>query len=162
LARAQPRGEKHLVAYVIVARPDDFSADTLKRYLANRLPHYMMPTWIVRLDRLPLTPNGKVDGAALPPPDRQTPLPAADAPLTNLEEQLTGLWRRILGCAVGAEENFFDLGGTSLQLIEAHAELTRMLGRQLPVTALFEHSTVRGLAGWLAGVHLEPAFDGMQ
>src|SRR5262249_4729626 len=48
LARAQPRGEKHLVAYVIVARPDDFSADTLKRYLANRLPHYMMPTWIVR------------------------------------------------------------------------------------------------------------------
>ena len=159
VARAQPRGEKQLVAYVVAARPAGFSGDALKRYLADRLPHFMVPSDIVPVDRLPLTLNGKVDCSALPAPDRKPAETVTGPPLTDLEEKLTALWERVLGRTVGADENFFDLGGTSLQLIEAHAELTRTLGRQVPVTALFEHATVRALAGWLAGgVKLDPAF----
>jgi acyl carrier protein len=141
----------------------------------------MVPGHIVLLDRLPLTANGKVDRSALPAPgghgggegpeqsgasSRTTP--SADSqPALALEEKLTALWSRILhgGAAgnVGREENFFDLGGTSLQWIELHTELSKMLGRQLSMTELFEHPTIRSLAGWLAGnTHADPSFIKIQ
>ena len=86
IARAQPGGEKRLTAYVVAA-PGAFSADDLKRHLADRLPPYMVPAHVVRIDRLPLTPNGKVDRSALPAPDRRRPSEAAaGSPLTELEE----------------------------------------------------------------------------
>ena len=148
----QLRGEKQLVAYVVPASLGGFSADELKRHLAERLPHYMVPAHIVRMDRLPLNPNGKVDRSALPAPDRRRPVEVtAGSPVSELEEKIAALRGRILSCGVGLDESFFDLGGTSLQLIEVHAELTRMLGRRLSVTDMFEHATVRSLAGRLAG-----------
>jgi acyl carrier protein len=97
----------------------------------------------------------------LPAPERTKPAPAA--PATELEEKLTALWARILLCDVGPEENFFDLGGTSLQLLEVHAELTKLLGRNLPVTELFDYSSVRALAKRLAGTTSpDPALAGAQ
>jgi amino acid adenylation domain-containing protein len=152
VARTQPRGDKQLVGYVVAAKPEDFCADELKRYLVGRLPPFMVPARMVRLDRLPLNANGKVDRSALPAPDQFLP-PAAvtGSPGTDLEQRLTTLWSRILNRCVGLDENFFDMGGTSLQLLEVHAELTRMLGRSLCVTELFEHATIRSLAGRLAG-----------
>jgi amino acid adenylation domain-containing protein len=153
IPRALPHGEKQLVAYVVAANPGDFSANELKRYLAGRLPPYMVPGHIARLDRLPLNANGKVDRSALPAPDRGGPAEAGPgSPVTEMEEKLAALWGRVLNCSVGLDENFFDLGGTSLELLKVHAELTRMLGRRLPVTDLFEHATVRALAARLAGV----------
>jgi amino acid adenylation domain-containing protein len=151
VARSQPRGDKQLVAYVVAASPAGLTADALKLYLADRLPHYMVPAHVVLMDRLPLNPNGKVDQAALPAPDLPTPAAENNRPLSNLEHELTLLWRKILGRPVGPNDNFFDLGGTSLQVLEVHAELTRTLHRPLAVTALFEHATIRALAGWLAG-----------
>jgi len=163
IAQTQPSGEKRLVAYV-VASSGAFSADELKRHLADRLPPYMVPAQFVRIDRLPLTPNGKVDRSALPAPERCQPSEAAaGSPMTEMEETVRALWGRILHCAVGLEENFFDLGGSSLQLLELHAELNRMLGRRLPRTVLFEHVTVRALAGWLTGERdLKPALAQVQ
>lgn len=152
IARTQSHGEKQLVAYVAGVTPGGISAAELRQYLGNRLPPYMLPAHVVPLDRLPLNCNGKVDRAALPAPDRPTPVEAGTgSPATHMEEKLTPLWGKILGCSVGPEENFFDLGGTSLQWIELHAELTKALGRELSMTAMFEHPTIRSLAGWLAG-----------
>jgi aspartate racemase len=163
IAWTQPRGEKQgdkqLVAYVVAANPGGLSTDQLKGYLAKRLPHHMVPAHIVLIDRLPLNRNGKVDRSALPAPDRQRPAAGVTGTaVTELEEKLTALWSRILNCGVGLDQNFFDLGGTSLQLIETHAELTKMLGRQFSIMELFEHATVRSLASWLSGnKDLDPA-----
>src|SRR5439155_16091962 len=104
------------VAYVVGVRPGGLTAGELKRYLAQRLPPYMLPAHIVQLDRLPLNVNGKVDRSALPPPNRQSSTRAvASSPTTEWEGRLTRLWGRILNCGVGLEDNFFDLGGTALQ-----------------------------------------------
>jgi acyl carrier protein len=160
-----PRGEKQLVAYVVPAQPDTFSADELKRFLAGRLPPHMVPAQVVPLAGLPLNHNGKVDRAALPQPGPQAPAAAAPAqPATGPEEKVRALWARVLGCRVGLEDNFFDLGGSSLQLLEVHAELKKWCGGELAVTELFEHPTVRALARRLAGrkADLDPAFTKTQ
>lgn len=150
-ARAVPSGEKQLVAYVVAADPGTFSATGLKSDLAERLPRHMVPALVVRLDTLPLTPNGKVDRAALPDPHAAAPPPPVAAPGTGPEGEVAAVWRRVLSRAAGPDDNFFDLGGTSLQLLEVHAVLTRTLGRDVPLMLLFEHPTVRSLARQLAG-----------
>lgn len=151
-ARALPSGEKQLVAYVVAANPSDFSADAIKRYLGDRLPRHLVPAQVVRLGLLPLTPNGKVDRAALPSPDQPALPVAAVAPSgSGVEAEVAAIWARVLGRAVGPDDNFFDLGGTSLQILEIHVVLTRTLGRQIPVMELFEHPTIRSLARRLAG-----------
>jgi amino acid adenylation domain-containing protein len=179
IARAQPHGEKQLVAYVVAANRHGLSAEQLKQCLAERLPLYMVPTEIAFVDHLPLNGNGKVDRSALPAPEalwapespehtfsrsllRALPCRAPHSPLA-LEEKLTALWSKILNRQVGREENFFDLGGTSLQWMEVHAELTKMLGQELSLTELFEHPTIRSLADWLTGKRsFDPSFTQAQ
>ena len=151
IGRTLPRGDKQLVAYVVPTA--EFLATTLKQYLAERLPQHMIPGRIVQIDQLPLTHNGKVDRSALPaldaPPTSEEP---AGPPGTEMEQRLTALWGRILNCRVGPDENFFDAGATSLQLLEVHAELTKALSRQICRTEFFEYPTIRALAGRLSGV----------
>jgi amino acid adenylation domain-containing protein len=164
VARTRPRGEKQLVAFVVAASGADFSAGGLKRYLAERLPPHMVPGHIVRIDALPLNRNGKLDRAGLCVPDRSRPAEQATGPpRTEWEAKLTMLWGRVLGCGVGVDENFFDLGGNSLQLFEIHAELTKMIGVHFSVVDLFEYTTVRSLADRLTGIsHLDGTFQETQ
>jgi hypothetical protein len=110
---------------------------------------------VVILSALPLTTNGKVDRAALPAPERRTAAAPAE-PGTELERRIRDVWCRVLRCAVGPDDNFFDLGGTSLELAEVHAELLKQLGGQWPLTVLFERPTVRALADHLTGGRAAP------
>lgn len=152
VARALPSGEKQLVAYVVAADEATFSVGRLRSDLGERLPAHLVPAQFVRLDQLPLNPNGKVNRAALvqktpapnPPTVTKTALPGP-----GREAELVALWTRVLGRAVGPDDNFFDSGGSSLQLLEIHAELTKTLGRPIPLLALFEHPTVRSVVRWL-------------
>jgi acyl carrier protein len=98
------------------------------------------------LDALPLTPSGKVDWRALPPPSRQV---APDgAPRSPLEETIARAWGEALGHPeVGVHAHFFDdLGGSSLTAVRASSRLRELLGRDMPITHLFEHPTVHALA----------------
>jgi amino acid adenylation domain-containing protein len=138
-------GEKHLAAYV-VAQAEPPSPHDLRRYLAEHLPEYMVPSVFVSLDALPLTSAGKVDRASLP-----APLPPSltdfAAPMTSLEADIAGVWKSVLGTAyVGLDDKFCDLGGTSLMLVELHHQLTANLHLDLSIVDLFQHSTVRSLA----------------
>jgi len=149
-AQANGAGEKKLVAYV-VASIRNLGDSGLRSFLEEKLPAYMLPSAFVFLPALPLTPNGKVDQAALPAPE-MSPVPVSLSPQSEMEQIIATVWKRVLGLKqVGVEENFFDLGGDSLQLLDAHAELQRSVGIDLSITDLFEHSTIRGLAQRMAG-----------
>lgn len=137
-------GEMRLVAYV-VPEAEHPAPHELRRYLADHLPEYMLPSDFVALDTLPLAGSGKVDRTALPvPPARAL---GALAPVTREEADIAALWRNILGhTRIGLDDNFFDLGGTSLALIQAHSRLTGDRCLDLSVLDLFEHPTIRSLA----------------
>ena len=149
-ARGISSVEKHLVAYVVAADPSTFCSEDVKCALAKSLPRHLVPTRFVVLDKLPLTANGKVDRAALPAPVSQAQV-TSESNVPGLESEVAKSWTRVLGRAVGPDENFFDLGGTSLQLLEMHAILTRQIGREIPLMLLFEYPTVRSLARHLVG-----------
>ena len=97
---------------------NSISTSSLRQFIKERLPEYMVPSAFVKLDKLPLTPNGKVDRKALPAPDQTRPeLEGTNyvAPRTPIEYQLVEIWKQLLGLeTVGIYDNFFELGGHSL------------------------------------------------
>ena len=145
-----PGGEGRLVAYV-VPRPDGAPADLesdLKAHLRERLPSYMLPSLFVPMQELPRNRSGKLDRAALPSP---TAGPASAAgrrpPRNDLERRVAEVWREVLGVEeIGADENFFDLGGHSLLLARVHGRLSEITGAAFPLVDLFTHPTVGTLA----------------
>jgi hypothetical protein len=109
----------------------------------------MVPAAFVTLGALPLTPSGKIDHRALPEPGRSAPADAAAPPRTPTERLLAGIWSEVLGVhPLGAGDNFFDLGGASIQCLQV---VTRANAAGLPMTPemLFEHQTVAELAAAL-------------
>jgi amino acid adenylation domain-containing protein len=147
VAREQADGGLALAAYVV---PADGAADMagLRAAVEERLPHYMVPATFTVLDALPLTPTGKLDRRALPDPE--PPAEAGDAhvpPATDDERAIAAAWAEVLGVErVGATDGFFALGGHSLRAVRIVARVDELLGVRLPVSALFESPTVRGLA----------------
>jgi amino acid adenylation domain-containing protein len=124
----------------------------LRTHLRQQLPDYMVPAFFTRLESLPLNGNGKVDRANLPSPAAlSSPGEEPEIPLNDLEKTLSTLWSEVLGIpSPGLNQNFFDIGGTSLKLVEAHSRLVRAMRRQIPVTALFQYPTIAALAAFLA------------
>jgi amino acid adenylation domain-containing protein len=148
IARQDAPGEKKLVAYVVSPGRSCEMAE-LRAFLAAKLPPYMIPSALVLMDGLPLSPNGKLDRAALPAPEvgNTENSGAPVSPQTEMEQKIAEIWRRVLGLKqVGVKDNFFDVGGDSLQLLEAHAELQKVINPDLSITVLFEYSTIRSLA----------------
>ncbi|WP_017328293.1 non-ribosomal peptide synthetase [Synechococcus sp. PCC 7336] len=145
-------GDRRLVAYIIPTEPEVASAATLKQFLQERLPDYMLPSAFVIQDSFPLTPSGKVDRRALQPPssDRLDLATTYTAPRTPTEELLASLWAEVLAVErVGIHDNFFDLGGHSLLAIRLVSRIQTALGRPLPLLKLFEFSTIAELAAFI-------------
>jgi amino acid adenylation domain-containing protein len=154
-ARADHRGETRLVAYVVPAPGAAVSAAALRAHLRERFPLPLVPSAFVELGRLPLTPNGKLDRAALPPPEAVRGGGAYLAPRDALELRLARLWEEVLGAgAVGVRDDFFDLGGHSLDALRLLAGVERIAGRRLSMAALVAGPTVERIAAALRG---EPA-----
>ncbi len=154
VAREDQPGNRRLVAYVVPANERSVSAHGLRDMMRQRLPEHMIPTSIVWLDSIPLTANGKVDRTALPAPDG---LSAGTGlfvpPAEGLESTVATIWSELLGVKrVSAEDNFFDLGGHSLLLLQLQRRLATATGATVSVVDLFRHQTVRGIAEHLAEV----------
>ncbi|GEO86867.1 MULTISPECIES: non-ribosomal peptide synthetase [Alphaproteobacteria] len=152
--QSQGTAIKRIVAYLRPRLASDVGnpnfVPAFMERLRHALPAYMIPSAAIALAELPLTPAGKVDRAQLPPPPIEVAKPAA--PESRSEEMLARLWRNVLGIQdIPLDRNFFDLGGTSLQLLRMQAGLLAELGRNVDVLALFKHSTVRELARFLDG-----------
>jgi amino acid adenylation domain-containing protein len=155
----EPVAGARLIAYV-VSKAEALADADLRALAKSKLPAYMVPAVFVALDALSLTPSGKIDRRALPAPARPLARSAA-APLdSRLERSLAALWQQLLGVdRIGANDNFFDLGGHSLLLIEMRSALGKSLGREVSITELFRHPTVRSLAEYLNNGDDETAYD---
>ncbi len=142
--------DKQLAAYYAGTA----GSGALRESLRKRLPDYMVPGFFTRLDSLPLTANGKVDRAKLPRPHEAQPNGAeagSGRPLTKMEETISAIWAQVLAIpAPDVNANFFDIGGTSLKLVEAHSRLVRSLRRVIPVTVLFQYPAIAMLAAYLS------------
>ena len=142
VAQPGPGGEQRLVAYV-VARGAAPSAGELREHLRASLPDYMVPAVFVPLERLPLTPNGKVDRRALPAPEVQAPAAsevAFSGPRTPGELLVAAVWRELLHVErIAVSDNFLDLGGHSLLIMQAIAKLEARTGKRIsPRTFIFQ------------------------
>ncbi|MFZ6030187.1 MAG: amino acid adenylation domain-containing protein [Chloroflexota bacterium] len=151
VAREDRPGDKQLVAY-LTAKAAKPSATALREFLQSGLPAHMLPSAFVFLDQLPLTPNGKINRRALPAPDVSRPEleTAYIAPQTSLERTIAGIWRDVLHLErVGLDDNFFDLGGHSMRLVQVHTQLQKAVTQPLTMLELFQYPTIRALAGYL-------------
>jgi amino acid adenylation domain-containing protein/non-ribosomal peptide synthase protein (TIGR01720 family) len=140
--------ESRLAAYLVPRGETAVAFSELRRFLAERLPEFMVPAAFVVLDELPLTPNGKIDRQALPAPDLsgRTAATPPTAPGDPLEAELAGIWSEVLRVErLGVHDDFFELGGDSILSIQivsrAHRAGLRVTPRQI-----FEHPTVAALA----------------
>lgn len=156
---------KRLVAYVVPEIGMSLNVNSMRSYLRQHLPEYMIPSTFVMLDALPLTGNGKVDRQALP--DVSSARPDLDSayvpPQTEMERIIANIWQEVLVVEkVGLNDNFFDLGGHSLLMFKAHTRLQDGLGRSFSMVELFRYPTVSALAEFLSRERGErrPAFGG--
>ncbi|GAD82059.1 non-ribosomal peptide synthetase [Nocardia asteroides NBRC 15531] len=135
-------GRQCLVGYVAGA----VDATAVRTHVASRVPAYMVPTHLVVLDTVPLNSAGKLDRAALPPADLSAgtvyvaPRPGAQTALATVVGELLGVTR------VGADDDFFAVGGNSLLAMRLVARANAVLGSALDVRDVFDAPTVAGLA----------------
>ena len=153
IVREDTPGDQRLVAYLVAHAGAKADASTLRTQLAKTLPEYLLPNAFVWLEQLPLTPNGKVDRQAMPAPETNIPVTPGDLdrPVNFLELELIRLWQRLFQRkSIGRNDNFFELGGHSLLAIRLTTEIEKLIGRQVPIAALFQAPSIAALAQRLA------------
>lgn len=151
ILREDTPGDQRLVAYVSTMNDQGIDSDALAKHLSEKLPEFMVPGIFVEMPALPLTPNGKIDRKALPAPVRSAPkAEQSAAPAGEKESLVSGIWCRALGVdSVGMRENFFDIGGHSLLVIQVLKELREKVDKPIQMTDLFKYTTVESLAAFL-------------
>ncbi|UGT45855.1 amino acid adenylation domain-containing protein [Nocardia yamanashiensis] len=150
--RADAAGDARIIAYLVPAAGTRSAAPDIARIraaVARKLPDYMVPAAFMVCERLPLTGNGKVDRAALPEP--QVTGQPFRAPGTESERLVAGVFAEVLEVErVGADDDFFQLGGNSLSATRVAARLSAASGSRVPVREVFDAPTVSELAFRLA------------
>jgi amino acid adenylation domain-containing protein len=139
--------ERTLHAYVVFVAGAALAGAVIRDWLKTKLPEYLIPSRVIALDALPLTKTGKLDRAALPETDRNAAATRESRTPTPVESLIMGVWRDLLRIPhVAIEDNFFDLGGTSLLAVRMMAELERIFGKRLPVALILRSPSPAGLA----------------
>ncbi|HUY12295.1 MAG TPA: amino acid adenylation domain-containing protein [Terriglobia bacterium] len=152
IVREDTPGHRRLAAYFVAGRSHPPATSTIRDYLRAKLPEYMVPAHFVSLPSLPVTPNGKVDRRALPAPEQARHGTSRPEPLAgdSFEARMVKIWESVLNTShIGLQDNFFDLGGTSLLAARMIYKVERSFGKTLPTSALLEAPTVKGVCGIL-------------
>jgi amino acid adenylation domain-containing protein len=153
LAQEDHRGQKRLVGYVVPTTGENIDAGEIRKYLAERLPEYMVPVAIVNLDSLPLGPTGKLDRRALPLPSASAyAVQEYEAPVDEIEKTVAAIWADLLPVErVGRQDSFFALGGHSLLAMRAIGRIQQQLGIVITLGHLFAHPVLADLVSTLSG-----------
>jgi amino acid adenylation domain-containing protein len=161
VAREDSAGERRLVAYVVPRAGADASPRVCRRALREQLLlEHMVPNIFVSLDQLPQTAGGKIDRQALPPPPDPNKSVArrSERPRDVVETNVARIWESVLNVSpIGRQNDFFDLGGTSIQSAQVLAQIEEAFGASLPPSILTEHGTIEKLAALLAGYVVIPS-----
>jgi hypothetical protein len=144
------------VAYVTPAAGSGVPVAALRDALRAKLPEFMVPAHFVPMPEFPLTPSLKIDRKALPPPGA-APVSVAQAkaaplerPVGDLERQLVSIWQEVLGLnRIDVHDDFFDLGGHSLLVIQLHRRIGPLVDRPVAIADLFRYPTIHKLATFL-------------
>ncbi|TYR49577.1 non-ribosomal peptide synthetase, partial [Streptomyces parvus] len=144
--REEEPGGKFLAAYATAVVGATLDPASLREHVADRLPHYMLPSSFTVLDSLPVSANGKVDHKALPAPVRQSRT-GGRPPRTPRERILCELFAEVLGLdQVAVDDGFFDLGGYSLLASRLITRTRTVLGVDVSIRDLFEAPSPAALA----------------
>jgi amino acid adenylation domain-containing protein len=150
-----------LIAYILLKSPineDDQSSwlHDLKEDLKKKLPGHMVPTSIVVIPNIPLLPSGKVNIKALPQPDLKSNNDDFAAPTSELERTLIEIWESNIGVNnIGVNDDFFDLGGTSLIAVKTKIQIENTTKKRLSPSILFKYPTIKKLATIIANSSIE-------
>ncbi|RBL91143.1 non-ribosomal peptide synthetase [Chitinophaga flava] len=142
--KADRSGNKYLCAYVVSSQPLDQTA--LRAYLAITLPAYMVPDYFITLEKFPLTSNEKIDRKALPEPDMDQKNNGADLvlPANDTESKMLQIWETVLETSnISTTDNFFEIGGNSLRIINMLSLIKETFDDVLKVSDLFDKPTIR-------------------
>jgi acyl carrier protein len=141
-------GNRHLVAYVVPVEP--FDELKIESFLKEHLPAYMIPGFFVKMDKFPLTANGKVDVVHLPDYRGGIKSTGCVEAGTETEKKLVEIWQELLGVAsIGIEDNFFQLGGHSLMVMQLKSVIHQKLKVELEIKDLFQYPTIREIGKFL-------------
>jgi amino acid adenylation domain-containing protein len=147
------KGKNYLCAYVAAEIPVE--PPELREVLGKSLPDYMIPSYFVQIERIPLTVNGKVHRKVLPDPETVFPGKTHVAPQNEIEERLTDLWANALGMEkenISVTNNFFELGGNSLDLIRLNSALRDAFDMDIGLGDLMKHPTIGQWAGLISDI----------
>ncbi len=154
IARQNALGEKQLVGYVVLADGPDATTEgeqitsaALRKYVGTRLPHYMVPAILVKLDAMPLSANGKIDRQRLPAIEtKDVERKPAAAPTNPIEEDLLAIWKQVLRLDhISIDDNFFALGGDSIRIVQIVSQ-AQYKGLHFAAQLIYQHQTIRELA----------------
>lgn len=146
-------GNHRLVGYIVPTSGKRPTIESLRQYVAARLPDYMVPSAFVIMESLPVVHSGKIDRQALPEPSRSRPQLAQEyvVPTTQLERSLADIWCKVLNLeCLGVQDNFFDLGGTSLLVARVVELVQQALNVELSIVKLFQYPNIRDFANYLS------------
>jgi len=142
-------GENRLVAYIRPKSREMFNEGYIREQIRLKMPSYMCPGSYVLIDNFPKTPSGKINRRELPAPvmEQSTFRILYEEAKNETEKYIVNIWQEVLGIDnVGRNDRFFDLGGTSLQIIQVHRKLENIIKKKIPITKLFQYVTVASLA----------------
>ena len=151
MVREDTPNDQRLTAYVTLRDGANVEHKDIRAALSSRLPEYMVPSQWLFLSEFPLTPNRKVDRRALPVPDNDRADAALSAPPTTESEiKVAEIWQDLLNRKrVGVNDNFFDLGGHSLLVVQLQSRLQKQLDCRISLIELFQRTTVSAIASYL-------------
>ncbi|MGH2666631.1 amino acid adenylation domain-containing protein [Flavobacterium sp.] len=147
------KGEKVLVGYYV--SDTEIEKSSIRVYLQEKLPEYMVPGFYVALESIPLTSNGKIDRKALPALSEEDLIRKEYvAPRNATEEQLTAIWKEVLSLdEVGVNDNFFELGGHSLIAVQIFNRIQKQLNKSITFKDFFSNPTIEGISEKLTDIH---------
>ncbi|NIM15446.1 MAG: SDR family NAD(P)-dependent oxidoreductase [Candidatus Aminicenantes bacterium] len=153
IVREDEKGNNYLCAYMRVVPGKGVNISELREALLKVMPEYMVPSYFIPVEKFPVTATGKVDRRKLPLPEGLRPMVAAAyaAPENEIQRAIAAIWKEVLKVdKVGIHDNFFEMGGTSLDIVRLNSRLKEALAKEIPVVILFEYPTIHTFTRHLA------------